>query len=339
MPNPWGTGACMRRRYFIAALGSAAALWPLTARAQRGERVRRVGVLMNLAADDLEASARISALKRSLHELGWVEPRNIAFEIKYADGRIDVLPRLASELVASNVDVIVGAGTPSVQALKAQTNSIPLVIGAVGDPVGAGLVSSLARPGGNITGFSLQSTEVVTKRLQLSGEIVPGLTRLAFLWDPNNASVALQFKETEAAGRAVGVQVQSVEVANAAQIEGGMLAAAKAHADAIFASSDATQTANRAHIAALAIQHKLPLSAEFKVVASAGALFTYGPSVTDLWRRAGGYVDRILKGEQPGDLPVQQPTKFELVINLKTARALDLTIPPTLLARADEVIE
>ena len=329
----------MRRRYFIAALGSAAASWPLKARAQRGERVRRVGVLMNLAADDLEASARISALQRSLHELGWVEPRNIAFEIKYADGRIDVLPRLASELVASSVDVIVGAGTPSVQALKAQTNRIPLVIGAVGDPVGAGLVSSLARTGGNITGFSLQSTEVVTKRLQLSREIVPGLTRLAFLWDPNNASVALQFKETEAAGRAVGVQVQSVEVANVAQIEAGMLAAAKAHADAIFASSDATQTANRAHIAALAIQHKLPLSAEFKVVASAGALFTYGPSVTDLWRRAGGYVDRILKGEQPGDLPVQQPTKFELVINLKTARALDLTIPPTLLARADEVIE
>ena len=331
----------MRRREFIALVGSAGAMtyWPRLSRAQRAERVRRVGVLMNLAADDLEASARISALQRSLHELGWVELRNIAFEIKYADGRIDILPRLASELVASNVDVIVGAGTPAVQALKMQTNSMPVVIGAGGDPVGAGLVSSLARPGGNITGFSLQSTEVVTKRLQLSGEIVPGLTRLAFLWDPNNASIALQFKETEAAGRAVGVQVQSVEVTTVAQIEAGMLAAAKARADAIFASSDAIQTANRAHIAALAIQHKLPLSAEFKIVASAGALFTYGPSVADLWRRAGGYVDRILKGEKPGDLPVQQPTKFELVINLKTAKALGLTVPPTLLARADEVIE
>jgi len=259
---------------------------------------------MNLAADDLEARARISALKRSLHKLGWVELRNIAFEIKYADGRIDILPRLASELVAANVDVVVGAGTPAVQTLKMQTNSMPLVIGAGGDPVGAGLVSSLARPGGNITGFSLQSTEVVTKRVQLSGEMVPGLSRLAFLWDPNNASIALQFKETEAAARAVGVQVQSVEVTTVAQIEAGMLAAAKARADAIFASSDAIQTANRAHIAALAIQHKLPLSAEFKIVASAGSLFTFGPSVADLWRRAGEYVDRILKGEKPGDLPV-----------------------------------
>ena len=179
----------MKRREFIALAGSAGAMtyWPRLSRAQRAERVRRVGVLMNLAAGDLEASARISALQRSLHELGWVELRNIAFEIKYADGRIDILPRLASELVASNVDVIVGAGTPAVQALKMHTNRMPVVIGAGGDPDGAGLVSSLARPGGNITGFSLQSTEVVTKRLQLSGEIVPGLTRLAFLWDPNNA--------------------------------------------------------------------------------------------------------------------------------------------------------
>ena len=328
----------MKRREFIALVGGTVA-WPLRVCAQQAERVRRVGVLMNLAADDLEARARISALQRSLHERGWVEPRNIAFDIKYADGRIDILPRLASELVAANVDVVVGAGTPAVQTLKMQTNSMPLVIGAVGDPVGAGLVSSLARPGGNITGFSLQSTEVVTKRLQLSAEIVPGLTRLAFLWDPNNASIALQFKETEAAGRAVGVQVQSVEVTTVAQIEAGVLAAAKARADAIFASSDAIQTANRAQIAALAIQHKLPLSAEFKIVASAGALFSYGPSVADLWRRAGEYVDRILKGEKPGDLPVQQPTKFELVINLKTAKALGLTVPPTVLARADEIIE
>jgi len=328
----------VKRREFIALVGGTVA-WPLRVCAQQAERVRRVGVLMNLAADDLEARARISALQRSLHERGWVEPRNIAFDIKYADGRIDILPRLASELVSSNVDVVVGAGTAAVQALKMQTNSMPLVIGAVGDPVGAGLVSSLARPGGNITGFSLQSTEVVTKRLQLSAEIVPGLTRLAFLWDPNNASIALQFKETEAAGRAVGVQVQSVEVTTVAQIEAGVLAAAKARADAIFASSDAIQTANRAHIAAIAIQHKLPLSAEFKIVASAGALFTYGPSVADLWQRAGEYVDRILKGEKPGDLPVQQPTKFELVINLKTAKALGLTVPPTVLARADEIIE
>ena len=331
----------MRRREFIALVCGAGAMtyWPRLSRAQRAERVRRVGVLMNLAADDLEARARISAFQGSLHELGWVELRNITFEIKYADGRIDILPRLASELVASNVDVVVGAGTPAVQALKMQTNSMPLVIGAGGDPVGAGLVSNLARPGGNITGFSLQSTEVVTKRLQLSGEIVPGLSRLAFLWDPNNASIALQFKETEAAGRAVGIQVQSVEVTTAAQIEAGILAAAKARVDAIFASSDAIQTANRAHIAAFAIQHKLPLSAEFKIVASAGALFTYGPSVADLWRRAGEYVDRILKGEKPADLPVQQPTKFELVINLNTAKALGLTVPPSLIARADEVIE
>jgi putative ABC transport system substrate-binding protein len=328
----------MKRREFMSLAASAIAS-PFAARAQQAEHARRVGVLMNLAADDPEARSRISALQRRLQELGWVEQRNIAFEIKYPDEKIDNLSGPASQLVESNVDVIVGAGTPAVQALQKLTKSIPLVIGAGGDPVGAGLVDSLSRPGGNITGFSLQSTEVVTKRLELMREIVPSLARVAFLWNHNNASIALQFKETEAAAGRIGIQIQSIDAATIGEIEAGILAASKGGADAVFATSDATQTANRAHIAALAIRHKLPLTGEFKILASAGALFTYGPHLADLWRRAGEYVDRILRGEKPADLPVQQPTRFELVINLKTAKALGLTLPPTLLARADEVIE
>jgi ABC-type uncharacterized transport system substrate-binding protein len=325
----------MRRREFVALVGSVAG-WPFAASAQQ---MLRVGILMNIAASDPEARSRVAALQQRLQELGWAEGRNIKIVVKYPSDQIDDLHHPAAELVASNVDIVVTAGTPAAQAVQKLTKSIPVVMGAVGDPIGAGLVASLARPGGNMTGFSLESTEVVTKRLNLTKELLPSATRVAFLWNPNNASIALQFKETKAVANTIGVHVQSIEAATLADIDSGMLAAAKGRADAVFATSDALQTANRAHIAALAIQYKLPLTGEFKILADAGALFTYGPLVADLWRRAGDYVDKILRGEKPADLPIQQPTKFELTINLKTAKELGLPVPASLLARADEVIE
>jgi putative ABC transport system substrate-binding protein len=276
--------------------------------------------------------------KQRLRDLGWVEQLNVAFTIKYPDDNDDRFAKPAAELVASS-DIIVTSGTPPVQALQKLTKTIPIVMASVGDPVGAGLVASLARPGGNVTGFSLQATELATKRLELIKDAVTGLTRVAFLWNPGNPSLALQYQETEEAARKLGITLLSFRVVTLDEIEGGIAAASRAQAHAICATSDGIQTTNRALIAKLAIDYRLPLIGEFKTVADAGALLSYGPTVDDLWRRAAEYVSRILRGEEPADLPIQQPTKFELIINLRTAKVLDLTIPPTLLARADEVIE
>jgi putative ABC transport system substrate-binding protein len=276
--------------------------------------------------------------KQRLRELGWVEQLNVAFAIKYPDDNAGRFAKPAAELVASS-DIIVTSGTPPVQALQELTTTIPIVMASVGDPVGAGLVASLARPGGNVTGFSLQATELATKRLELVRDAVPDLTRVAFMWNPGNPSLALQFRETEEAARKLGIELQSLRVVTLDEIKAGIATASRAKSHAICATSDGLQTTNRTLIAKLAIEHRLPLMGEFKTVADAGALLSYGPAVDDLWRRAAEYVDRILRGENPAELPIQQPTKFELVINLKTAKALDLTIPPALLARADEVIE
>ena len=331
----------MRRREFIALVGSAGAMtcWPRLSRAQRAERVRRVGVLMNLAADDLEAHARISALQRSLHELGWVELRNIAFEIKYADGRIDILPRLASELVASNVDVVVGAGTPAIQALKLQTSSVPLVIGAGGDPVGAGLVSSLARPGGNITGLSLLAPELSAKRLDLFKQAMPRLARAAVLWNTANAGMVLRFRETESASRALGVAIDSVGVQGPGDFETAFTTISKHRPDALLVLADTVTVAHRRRAIEFAAANRLPAIYESKQFTDDGGLMSYGLSMPDHFSRAAFFVDKIIRGAKPADLPVEQPTKFELVINLKTAKALGLTIPQSILIRADEIIQ
>jgi putative ABC transport system substrate-binding protein len=276
--------------------------------------------------------------RKRLRELGWIEQLNVAFEIKYPDDHADRFAKPAAELAASS-DIIVTSGTPPVQALQKLTKTIPIVMASVGDPVGAGLVASLARPGGNVTGFSLQATELATKRLELIRDAVAGLRRVAFMWNPANPSLALQFQETEEAARKLGLELQSLQVVTLDEIKAAIATASRTKAHAICATSDGVQTTNRALLARLAIEHRLPLMGEFKTVAEAGALLSYGPAIDDLWRRAAEYVDRILRGENPAELPVQQPTKFELVINLKTAKALDLAFAPTLLARADELIE
>jgi putative ABC transport system substrate-binding protein len=276
--------------------------------------------------------------KQRLRELGWVEQLNIAFEVKYPDDSGDRFSKPAGELVG-NSDILVTSGTPPVQALQKLTKTIPIVMASVGDPVGAGLVASLAKPGGNVTGLSLQATELATKRLEVMRDAIPGLSRVGFLWNPANPSLALQFQETEAAARTLALELRSYRVVTLDDIKAAIAAAARAKAQAICATSDGVQTTNRSLIAKLSIEHRLPLMGEFKVVADAGALVSYGPAVDDLWRRAAEYVSRILRGENPADMPIEQPTKFELVINLKTATALGITVPPALLARADEVIE
>ncbi|MGB9051916.1 MAG: ABC transporter substrate-binding protein [Pseudolabrys sp.] len=245
---------------------------------------------------------------------------------------------LATELVRMNVDVILTAGTESIDAARKATSTIPIVMATVGDPVAAGFVSSLAQPLGNVTGLSLLATELSAKRLALLKETLPRIKKLA-MWNPNNASVVLKSKEIEAAARVLGIQMQSLQIRNAEDVEKILQPAALANVDAVITTEDALQLIYRDRIIALARQVGIPVAAEFDEFARAGALTSYGPSVIDLWRRAVGYVDKILKGFKPADIPVEQPTRFELVINLKTAKALGLTVPPSRLTRAHEVIE
>ena len=327
----------MRRRHFLA-LASGAVVWPWVVSANRPDRPRRVGILALFPASDPRVDRQIAAFKQRLLDLGWKEQLNVAFDVKFPVNTAERFAAPAAELVATS-DIIVTSGTPPVQALQKLTKSIPIVMASVGDPVGTGLVATLAKPGGNTTGFSLQATELATKRLELLRDALPGLSRVAFLWNPANPSLALQFRETEAAAVKLGIELQSLPVVTVAEITDATASAARANAHAICATSDGIQTTNRALIAKLALDHKLPLMGEFRTLADAGAFLSYGPLVDDLWVRAAEYVDRILRGENAGDLPIQQPTKFELVVNLKTAKALGLSVPPTLLARADEVIE
>jgi putative ABC transport system substrate-binding protein len=329
----------MRRREFITLLGGAAVAWPLAARAQQSDRVRRIGMLLSYVASDAENQARVAAFQTTLHQLGWTEGRNVTFEFRYAEGKLDRLAVLATELVRMNVDVILTAGTEPIDAARKATSIIPIVMATVGDPVAAGFVASLARPGGNVTGLSLFATELSAKRLELLKETLPGLKRLAMILNPDNASVVLKSKEIEAAARVLGVQIQSLQIRNAEDIEKMLEPAMLANVDAVITTDDALQLINRSRIITLAKQGGIPVAAELGELARTGALISYGPSVVDLWRRAAGQVDKILKGVKPADIPVEQPTRFELIINLKTAEALGLTVPPTLLTRADEVIE
>jgi putative tryptophan/tyrosine transport system substrate-binding protein len=286
-------------------------------------------------------AAQTAAPSRSeiLRELGWVEGENVVFERRYAENRLERLPELAADLVRLKVDVIVATGTLAPLAAKRATSTIPIVMTGAGDPLGTGLVDSLARPGGNVTGMSLMAPELGGKRLELLKELLPRLARVAVLWNAANPYSALVFKQVQAAGTTLGIEVQSLEVRQPDDFDRAFETVRRQHPDALMTVDDPLTINHRKRIADFAVGQLLPTLQGFREFVTAGALMSYGANVVDLARRAAGYVDKILKGAKPADLPVQQPTKFELVINLKTAKAIGITIPPSLLARADEVIE
>ena len=325
------------RRTFLAGAGAGHLAAPLTAEAQQAGKVHRIGMLETTSMA-LNA-ANIEAFRQGLRELGYVEGRNYIIEYRSADGRSERFPDLAAELVRQKVDVILTRGTPAVMAAKSATGAIPVVMAASSDPVLSGVVASLARPGGNITGLSSIVHEVSGKRLELIREVFPGVSRIAVLLIMSNPAEALQWKETEIAASSLRVQVQLLDVRKAGDFGRAFDAAIKQRAGALVVGLDTLTQTNHRFIVDLAAKHRLPTIYGTREFVDAGGLMGYGVSYPDLYRRAATYVDKILKGAKPADLPVEQPTKFDLVINLKTAKALGLTIPPSLLARADEVIE
>ena len=326
----------MKRREFITLLGGAAAAWPLAARAQQAGKVYRVAFFS--AGEPIQPKNR-SIFVNGLHELGWIEGRNILFEGRYAGNQLDRLPGLAAELVRLDVDVIVAIGTLAPLAAKRATTTIPIVMANAGDPLGTKLVASLARPGGNVTGMSLMAPDLGGKRLELLKELLPRLSRVAVVWNAANPYSALVFEETQRAAKTLGVEVQSLEVRSPDDFDVAFDMASRKHADALVVVEDPLTFNHLKRIAEFCAENRLPALYGLRDFAEAGGLMTYGASLGDLFRRAVGFIDKILRGAKPADLPVQQPTKFEFVINLQTARALGITIPPTLLARADEVIE
>jgi putative ABC transport system substrate-binding protein len=329
----------MRRREFITLLGGAAAAWPLAARAQQGERVGRVGVLAYWAADDADRRAHLAAFTQTLQQSGWSEGRNLRIDTR-ATANADELRRHAAELVALAPDVLVAAsGTATVAPLLQATRTVPIVFVTVVDPVGAGFVASLAQPGGNATGFTIYEYSMSGKWLELLKEIAPGVTRVAVLRDPAVASGIGQFGAMQIVAPSLGVQLSPVDVRDAAEIERGVTAFARSANGGLIVPGAALGLVHRQLIATLAARHRLPGVYSNRAYVTAGGLISYAPDTIEQFRRAAGYVDRILKGEKPAALPVQAPTKYELVINLKTAKALGLDIPATVLARADEVIE
>jgi ABC-type uncharacterized transport system substrate-binding protein len=328
----------VNRRAFISVLGGAAAAWPLAARAQQSERMRRIGVLTSLAADDAEGQARHAAFTQALGQLGWSEGRNLQIDARWANAG-DV-QRHAAELVAAAPDVLVAAtGTATLAPLLQATRIIPIVFAIVIDPVGAGFVASLAKPGGNATGFTAYEYSMSGKWLELLKEIAPRVTRAAVLRDPAVASGIGQFGAVQIVAPSFGVELIPVDVRDAGEIERAVAAFVSGSNGGLIMTASALGTTHRELITTVAARHKLPAVYPSRPYVTAGGLISYGPDLLDQFRRAAGYVDRILKGEKPADLPVQAPTKYELVINLKTAKALGLDIPTTVLARADEVIE
>jgi len=328
----------MKRREFITLLGGAAA-WPLAARAQQGERVRRIGLLM-AAADDREGQARVTALKQGLQELGWTDGRNIQIETRFAGADTGRIRAHAAELVALAPDVLVGHATPGTRALRQAISSIPIVMVAVNDPVEQGFVSSLAHPGGNITGFALINFQMVGKWLEMLKEAAPGISRAALMFNPDTASsYYVYLRSFQAEPRSIAVEVAEAPVRNTAEIEEAIAKLGREPGRGLIVPPDAFTVLHHQLFIRLAQQHRLPAVYAYQTYVSEGALMSYGPDVYDLFRRSASYLDRILKGAKPADLPVQQPTKFELAINLKTAKALGLQIPDKLLALADEVIE
>jgi putative ABC transport system substrate-binding protein len=329
----------MKRRAFFTFLGGAAA-WPLSARAQQPERMRRIGVLMASAADDAESQARIAGFLQGLQQLGWADGRNMRIDTRWATTNPDDIRRHAAELAALAPDVLVAAtGTVTVAPLLQATRSVPIVFVQVIDPVGAGFVASLARPGGNATGFTIFEYGMSGKWLELLKEIAPRVARAAVLRDPAIASGIGQFGAVQAVAPSFGVELSPVDVRDAGEIERAVTAFARSSNGGLIVTASTLASRHRDLIIALAAGHRLPAVYPFRYFATAGGLISYGPDSIDAYRRAAGYVDRILKGEKPADLPVQAPTKYELVINLKTAKALGLEVPATVLTRADEVIQ
>jgi ABC-type uncharacterized transport system substrate-binding protein len=331
--------AKIKRRDFITLLGGAAAAWPLAARAQQRERMRRVGVLMTLAADDPEGLARVTAFAQGLQELGWRDGRDVRIDYRWAAGDAGRFQRYAQELLALAPDVTLATALPSVVALQQTTHTVPIVFVGVADPVGAGLVESLARPGGNTTGFSLFEYGISGKWLELLKEIAPRVTRVAIMRDPSITSGPAQFAAIQSVARSFGVELSPVGVRDAGEIERGVSAFARTPNGGLIVTGGPLTAVHRDLIIALAARSRLPAVYPYRYFVTSGGLMSYGPNVVDHYRRAAGYVDRILKGEKPADLPVEEPTKYELAISLKTAKALGIEIPPMLLARADEVIE
>ena len=329
----------MRRRAFITLLGGAAAAWPLAARAQQGERVRRIGVLMNLGSDDAEGQARNAAFLQGLQELGWTVGRNVRIDYRWGGAGADAMAKYAAELVALAPDVILAATSVSVAALQHITRTIPIVFVQVIDPVEQGFVSSLARPGGNATGFTIIEFGFSGKWLELLKEIAPRITRAAVIRDPTVAAQMGQMGAIQSVAPSLGVELRPVEARDAGEIERAVTAFARSGNGGLIVLSGNGSLAHRDLIIALAARERLPAVYSDRVFVAGGGLISYDTNRTEQYRRAAGYVDRVLKGENPADLPVQAPTKYELVINLKTAKALGLTVPDSLLARADEVIE
>jgi putative ABC transport system substrate-binding protein len=327
----------MRRREFITLLGGAAAAWPLVARAQQTAKMPTIGFLGAGSGSDSVWKDWTAAFVQRLRELGWIEGRTIAILYRWADGRYERHGEIAAEFVRLKVDVIVTSGS-AVVAVKRATSVIPIVFPTANEPVGSGLVASLARPGGNATGLSMQQTDLAGKRIELLREIVPGLRRLGILISAGNPGAALDRDQVRAAAGTLGLDVVIGEIERAEEIA-PTFETFKGRADALYVVGDALMSTNRIRINTLALAARLPSMYPNRASVEAGGLVSYGPNFPDMYRRAGDYVDKILRGAKPADLPVEQPTKFDFVINLTTAKALGIDVPPMLLARADEVIE
>ena len=329
----------MRRREFISLLGGAAATWPLAARAQQGERMRRIGVLMNAAADDPESQVQIAAFAQGLQEMGWTVGRNVRIDTRWGGGDMARTRIHAAELVALAPDVILAGAGATTTALLQVSRTVPIVFAQTVDPVGTGVVESLSHPGGNATGFTQFEYSLSGKWLELLKEVAPRITRAAVLRDPSNSAGIGQWAVLQAVAPSVGVELSSLDMRDASEAERRIDAFARRSNGGLIIAVGASVIVHRERIIKLAARHHLPAIYPYRYLVSGGGLISYGPDLTVQYRQAAGYVDRILKGTKPADLPVQAPTKYELVINMKTAKTLGLDVPPTLLARADEVIE
>ena len=325
----------MKRREFITLVGGAAA-WPMAARGQQAA-MPVIGLLSPFSRSDTEPWHQ--AFRQGLNKLGWVEGESIRIEYRYAEGRTERLPELVADLISHKVAIIVAAVTPDTQAAARATKAIPIVMASAGDPVATGLVQNLARPGGNITGLSQMVIDIAAKRLELLKEIVPGLSRVAVLWNPRDTSSTLTWREIQLPARRLDIELRSLEVKDVEEFDGAFATAIAAKVGAVYPLPGPIFVDNEKRIAEFAARNRLPSIFHLPEFVRLGGLMAYGPDRVDLFRRAATYVDKILKGANPGDLPIEQPTKFELAINLKTAKLLGLTFPPSLLVRADEVIE
>jgi putative ABC transport system substrate-binding protein len=325
----------MRRREFITLLGGAAAAWPLAARAQQPGKTSRIGWLQPVPIPD----TWLRGFRQGLQEFNYVEGTNLIVEYRWGDGNFDQLPAMAAELIQLKVDVIISGNTAALLALQKATRTIPIVMLAAGDPVATGLAANLARPGGNITGLSLIAPEVSGKRLELLKELIPKLARVTVLSNPNNPAVVLALQETQAAAQILDLKLHKVDMRAPSELDRALSLIVESGPDALVLLSDSVMLDRRAPIATFAVRQRLPSISPFREFAEAGGLMSYGPSLPDIYRRGVGYINQILRGANPSELPIEQPTKFELVINLKTAKAIGLDLPWFLQQRADEVIE